>query len=143
MWMSDWVSLILDPHLTTKLTTTTTTGKSHRKPRVGIWVKVSQRTGTDISRAKRKSTGWEKKTKHNSACYIIIQFWGDLGSFFVCSVRQTCLTLRNTTDCSPPVSSVHGISQARILEQVAISSSRGSSRPRDQTSVSCISLTGR
>ena len=36
-------------------------------------------------------------------------------------------------DCSPPGSSVHGISQARILEWVAISSSRGSSWPRDGT----------
>ena len=41
-------------------------------------------------------------------------------------------------NCSPPGSSVHGISQARILEWVAISSSRGSSRPRDRTLVSCI-----
>ena len=41
-------------------------------------------------------------------------------------------------DCSLPGSSVQGISQARILEWVAISSSRGSSRPRDQTQVSCI-----
>ena len=41
-------------------------------------------------------------------------------------------------DCSPPGSSVHGIFEARILEQVAISFSRGSSRPRDQTCVSCI-----
>ena len=39
-------------------------------------------------------------------------------------------------DCSPPGSSVHGISQARILEWVAISSSRGSSQPRDQTCIS-------
>ena len=41
-------------------------------------------------------------------------------------------------DCSLPGSSLQGISQARILEWVAISSSRGSSRPRDQTQVSCI-----
>ena len=41
-------------------------------------------------------------------------------------------------DCSPPDSSIHGILQARILEWVAISSSRGSSQPRDQTQVSCI-----
>ena len=40
--------------------------------------------------------------------------------------------------CSPPGSSVHGIFQARILEWVAISFSRGSSRPRDQTWLSCI-----
>ena len=41
-------------------------------------------------------------------------------------------------DSCPPGSSVHGIFQARILEWVAISSSRGSSQPRDRTGVSCI-----
>ena len=41
-------------------------------------------------------------------------------------------------DCSLPGSSVHGISQAKILEWVAISFSRGSSQPRDQIQVSCI-----
>ena len=41
-------------------------------------------------------------------------------------------------DCSPPGSSVHGISQARILEWIAVSFSRGSSGPRDQTQASCI-----
>ena len=46
-------------------------------------------------------------------------------------------------DCSPPGSSVHGILQARILKWVVISSSRGSSRPRDQTHVSCVSCIGR
>ena len=44
---------------------------------------------------------------------------------------QSHPTLCNPMDCSPPGSSVHGISQARILEQVAVPSSRGSSRPRD------------
>ena len=44
-------------------------------------------------------------------------------------------------DCSPRASSVHGILQARILEQVAMPSPRGSYRPRDQTRVSCISCT--
>ena len=47
----------------------------------------------------------------------------------------------DTMDCSLPGSSVHGISQAKILDWVAISFSRGSSQPRDQTHVSCI--TGR
>ena len=41
-------------------------------------------------------------------------------------------------DCSPPDSSVHGSLQARILEWVAIFSSRRSSRPRDGTFVSCL-----
>ena len=42
------------------------------------------------------------------------------------------------TDCDPPDSSVHRISQAGILEWVTISSSMGSSWPRDQTRVSCL-----
>ena len=53
-------------------------------------------------------------------------------------VAQSCLTFCDPTDCSLPGSSVHGISQARILEWVAISFSRGSSCPRDQIQVSCI-----
>ena len=46
------------------------------------------------------------------------------------------------TPCSPPGPSVHGILQARILEWVAISFSRGSSRPKDPTHVSYISYNG-
>ena len=53
-------------------------------------------------------------------------------------VTQSYLTLFNPVDCSPPDSSVHGILQARILEWVAIPFSRRSSRPREQTQVSCI-----
>ena len=53
-------------------------------------------------------------------------------------VAQSCLTLCYPMDCSPPGSSGHGIFQARILEWVVISFSRGSSWPRDQTWVSCI-----
>ena len=56
---------------------------------------------------------------------------------------QSCLTLCDSMDCSLPGSSVHGILQARILEWVAISFSRGSSRPRDQTWVSGVSWVGR
>ena len=52
-------------------------------------------------------------------------------------VTQLCLTLCNPLDCSPPGSSVHGILQARILEQAAIPFPRGSSRTREQTWVSC------
>ena len=53
-------------------------------------------------------------------------------------VTQLCPTLCNPMDCSLPGSSVCGISQARILEQVAIPFSRGSSQPRDRIWVSCI-----
>ena len=53
-------------------------------------------------------------------------------------VAQSCRTLRDPMDCSPPGSPVLGILQARVLEWVAISFSRGSSWPRDRTRVSCI-----
>ena len=58
-----------------------------------------------------------------------------------CSSAQSLsrVGLCDPIDCSPPRSSVHGILQARILEWIAISSLRGSSQPRDQTHVSCIS----
>ena len=55
----------------------------------------------------------------------------------LCLVTQSCPPLCKM-DCSPPGSSVHGILQARILEWIAMPSSRGSSQPRDQTQVSCI-----
>ena len=53
-------------------------------------------------------------------------------------VAQLCPTLCDPMDCSPPGSSIHGILQARVLEWVAISFSRWSSRPRDWTWVSRI-----
>ena len=62
-----------------------------------------------------------------------------MGTGTMCLVAQLCPTLCDPMDCSPPGSSVHGILQARILEWVAISFSRGSSSPRDQTQVSCVS----
>ena len=49
---------------------------------------------------------------------------------------QSCWTLCDPMGCSPPGSSVHGILQERILEWVAMPSSKGSSQPRDQTPVS-------
>ena len=53
-------------------------------------------------------------------------------------VAQSCPTLGNPIDCSPPGSSVHGIFQAWILEWVAVSFSRGFSWPRDRTRASRI-----
>ena len=58
------------------------------------------------------------------------------GSHCCCSVTKSCLTLSDPMDCSPPGSSIHGIFQARTLEWVAISFSRGSSQSRDRTPVS-------
>ena len=55
-----------------------------------------------------------------------------------CLVTKSCLTLQPHGLYILPGSSVHGISQARILEWVSISFSRGPFQPRDQTFVSCI-----
>ena len=66
--------------------------------------------------------------------YCTIWNWKKMGVLAV----QLCLTLWDPMDCSPPGSSVHGISQARILKWVAISFSRESSWSRDQTQVSSI-----
>ena len=52
-------------------------------------------------------------------------------------VAKLCLTLCNAMDCCPSVFSVHGIPQAIIVEWVAMPFSRGSSWPRDQTSIFC------
>ena len=57
---------------------------------------------------------------------------------FVVLVAKLCLTFWDLMDFSPSGSSIHGISQARILDWVALSSSRGSSQLRDQTCISCI-----
>ena len=57
---------------------------------------------------------------------------------FICA--QLYPTLCDPLNCSPPGSSIHVILQARILEWVAMPSSRGSSQPRYQSWVSCISL---
>ena len=56
---------------------------------------------------------------------------------------QLCLTLCNPMNCSLPVSSVHGIFQARILEWVAIPYCRGSSCPKDRTCIFCLYCPGR
>ena len=64
----------------------------------------------------------------------ILCFW----LVMVCLGAKSHLTLYNTVDCSLPGSSVHGISQERTLVWVPISFSRGSSRTRDWTRVSCL-----
>ena len=53
-------------------------------------------------------------------------------------LAQSCPTLLDPMDCSLPRSSVHGIFQARVLEWVAISFSRGSPQPRNRTQASHI-----
>ena len=62
---------------------------------------------------------------------IVAEFGTD--TYMCAKSFQSCLTLCNPMDCSPPGSSVHGILQARILEWVTVLFSRRSSPPRDQT----------
>ena len=73
--------------------------------------------------------------------------WHFISSFFsqcFAVLIQSCLSLCDPMDCNLPGSSVHGIFQARILEWVAISFSRGPSQPKDQTYISCsLTLAGR
>ena len=63
-----------------------------------------------------------------------------MGAVCVRLVTQSCSTLCDPMDCSPPGSSVHGILQARILEKVAVPFSWGSPRPRDGPQVSCLGV---
>ena len=96
--------------------------------------------------------GWEEwKNKGISVC-VKLEYM-----FSMCKVRvmldecvcmcvkllQSHLTLCDPMDCSPPDLSVHGILQARILDWIAMPSSRGSSWSRDQTQVSNVSCIGR
>ena len=90
------------------------------------------------------------KLKPATSSYLRALVWGNkkwswlLGVFpNVCLGAQLCLTLGDPMDCSQPGSSVHEILPARILEWVAISSSKGSSWPRYQTHGSCISCIDR
>ena len=73
----------------------------------------------------------KRETNQGTACHMV--------DTHACTPARSCPTLCYPVDCSPPGSPVHGISQARILEWVAISSSRGSSWPRDWTNISCVS----
>ena len=66
---------------------------------------------------------------------------GKSSAYHLCML--SCVQLCNPMVCSLPGSSVHGIFQARILERVAISYSRGSYQPRDRPHVSCVSCIGR
>ena len=70
-----------------------------------------------------------------------LNHWGSPNTLCKVKVKvlviQSCLTLCDPMDCSPPGSSVHGIFQARVLEWLPTSFSRESSRPWDQTQVSC------
>ena len=104
-------------------------------PSVGIgscsWRFAKCRINSGHERARTGARGWwSHRILHPS-------------SRCLCKSFQSCPTLCNPMDCSPPGSSVHEILQVRILEWVAVASCRGSSQPRDRTHVSYIFCTGR
>ena len=116
-----------------------------RRPRFDPWVgKIPWRTAwppTPVflpgeSHGQRILEGYSPRCQESDTSEQVTL--SNTGNESESEVAQACLTLCNPMDCSPPGTSVHGILQARILEQVAISSFRGSSQPRDQTWVSCI-----
>ena len=106
------------------------------------WTWLSHTHTNTHTHTKTKKTSTQKtKLKTNSKI-------GDWNLPVTCAsicakMLQSCLALCDPMDWSPPGSSVHGILQARILEWVAMPSSRESSQPRDQTHVSYVSCIGR
>ena len=74
------------------------------------------------------------------SCSQIENIDNEMLKFPICSSMypQSCPYLHNPMDCRPPSSSVHETAQARTLEWPAVSFSKESSLPRDQTQVSCI-----
>ena len=75
-------------------------------------------------------------TLYSSDKEEIFNQWKDVKDMHACKSLRSCPTLRDPMDCGSPGSSVHGILRARILEWIAMPSSRGSSPPRDETQVS-------
>ena len=73
----------------------------------------------------------------------VLTLFGYLSMCVHAMLLQWPLALCNPLDCSPPGSSVCGILQARMLEWVAMPSSKGPSQPRDQTCISYVSCVGR
>ena len=85
-----------------------------------------------------------RKKRNSGTSLAMFPFFWPCRAACICIVRvraqslQSCPTLCNPMDYSPPGSSVHGILQARILGWATMPFSRGSSQPRDRTLGSCI-----
>ena len=105
-------------------------GSWNSKMSVPVWPRSGERPLLDCSLLIVSSHGWKRFLAFSCVCMHAKSL-------------LLCPTLCQPMDYSPPGSSVHGILQARILEWVAMPSSRGSSQPRDWTCVSYISCIGR
>ena len=94
--------------------------------------------------SRQLAASWKCDCRWEERSEAIMVSWAQLTSQLNATVwlrvlvTQSRLTLCDPVDCRPSGSSVHGISQARILEWAATPFSRGSSQPRDWTWVSCI-----
>jgi len=109
-------------------------GRDWRHGVLKSWLQLSRHWGERKNRTWYLNVWWKgkwkpekaKRTRHCTKHIVIVKS--------LSRVRIFCTPM----DCSLPGSSVHGISQARTLEWVAISFSRGSSHPRDWICVSCL-----
>ena len=111
------------------------TGDPHKNNFEGI-VGRKNRWGVALKENERREFGETASFFHSYKSYK--------SCVHVCAKsRQSCPTLCSPLGCSLPGSCVHGILQTRILEWIAIPSSRGSSQPRDQTHISYIPSIGR
>ena len=133
MWFHSYVKSNNKNALTNKRT-------NSQVQRSGYWLPEGKGLAVGKNSYRRKAALWWMATRlvtvtpwhytqapnQNAVCAVL------------CSVPQSCPTLWDPWDCSPPGSSVHGVFQARILERVAIFFYHGSSWPRDWTQVSCI-----
>ena len=97
-----------------------------------VWETATERDRDRERRGRRETQPWVGYPVKASTAFIALHV------AVLCLVAQSCMTLCHSMDCSPPGSSVQGLLQARILEWVAMPSSRGSSQSRDQTQVSHI-----
>ena len=110
----------------------------------GVSVEHLQEVGHSFSTPKEtRSLGFAQLLYINNILILLEYSLFILSLPVLCLLAQWCPTLCSPMDCSLPGSSVHGFLQTRILEWVAMLSSRGPSQLRDQTAVSHISCTGR
>ena len=101
------------------------------------WPRVEVSAAGTPGRTVEQQGRWERSERAGT---VVPSGWraAHLSSESESEVAQSCPTLCDPTDCSLQGSSIHGVFQARVLEWVAISTSRGSFPPRDRTRVSCI-----
>ena len=125
-----------------------TSKRSQTKKSHIVWFHLFEmfRKGKPIEMQNRSVVGrrWREGKIWSDCCWVEISFGAHKiledyivsnGYYLLSRLAQSCPTLCDPMDCSLAGSSVHGIFQARILEWVAISFSRGSSPPRDRTQV--------